>query len=63
MDRQRIYRVVVDFHPAEPGERGDRMVIDNLTEREARAYHIMLVNDWVTLNTIPAKNVEWGITP
>jgi hypothetical protein len=62
-DKQRIYRVVMVFQPVKAGDHPPRLVIDNLTEREARDYHTMLVNDWVTLDTVPASNVEWGITP
>jgi hypothetical protein len=59
-DKQRIYRVVVVF---QGGEHRPRLVIDNLTESEAREWHTMLTSDYVSLDGIPVSGVEWGITP
>ena len=63
LDRQRVFRVVAEFEPDRQGDHRHRLVIDNLTESEAREWHTMLTSDYVSLDGSPLRGAEWGITP
>ena len=62
-DREKIYRVVVEFPPLPHSEVPHRLVMENLTEREAERLYQAFVKNLVKVDGEPPRRYEWGIMP